>query len=148
MGTSLEEQGIRLQRVEPAAYRVWFGGGGGSLDLLVDQAAMEAQLEAVEPGAAEGYRRVACVAWVSWRWCIWFFLPGLHHWLVLSLSSSSTHSCEHDVAACHSLCCLSCDKLRCRRFLKMARLHLNLGVPHFIDRDFEALANAKGLQVR
>lgn len=34
-----------------------------------------------------------------------------------------------------------------RRFLKMARLHLNMGVPYFIDRDFEDLANARGLQV-
>jgi cytochrome c oxidase assembly protein Cox11 len=29
----------------------------------------------------------------------------------------------------------------------MARQHLRMGVPHFIDRDFEELANAKGLQV-
>jgi phytoene dehydrogenase-like protein len=71
LGTSLEEQGVELARVQPAAYRVWFGGGGGSggrngklgrlgerntLDLLNDEAAMVAQLEAVEPGAAEGYR--------------------------------------------------------------------------------------------
>jgi hypothetical protein len=29
----------------------------------------------------------------------------------------------------------------------MARLHLNMGVPYFIDRDFEELANPRGLQV-
>lgn len=27
-------------------------------------------------------------------------------------------------------------------------MHLRMGVPYFIDRDFEELANAKGLQVR
>ncbi|KAI3436703.1 hypothetical protein D9Q98_006118 [Chlorella vulgaris] len=88
MGTSLQEQGIKLARVQPAAYRVWFAGGGGHLDLLNDEAAMAAQLEAVEPGAADGYRR----------------------------------------------------------FLRMARNNLSMGVPHFIDREFSDLASARGLQ--
>lgn len=44
-----------LDRVGPAAYRVFFGDGS-RLDLLNDEAAMAAQLEAVEAGAAEGYR--------------------------------------------------------------------------------------------
>lgn len=30
----------------------------------------------------------------------------------------------------------------------MARMHLRMGVPYFIDRDFEELASARGLQVR
>ena len=72
LGTSLEEQGVELARVQPAAYRVWFGGGSGgrggqlgklgernTLDLLNDEAAMAEQLEAVEPGAAKGYRCAA-----------------------------------------------------------------------------------------
>lgn len=33
-----------------------------------------------------------------------------------------------------------------RRFLKMARMHLAMGVPYFIDRDFTELADARGLQ--
>jgi hypothetical protein len=68
MGTSLQEQGIKLARVQPAAYRVWFAGGGGHLDLLNDEAAMAAQLEAVEPGAADGYRCgvVWCPPWAPW----------------------------------------------------------------------------------
>lgn len=55
LGTSLEDQGIQLDRVGPAAYRVFFGDGT-RLDLLNDEAAMAAQLEGVEPGAGEGYR--------------------------------------------------------------------------------------------
>ena len=63
---------MELARVQPAAYRVWFGGGSGggggqlgklgernTLDLLNDEAAMAEQLEAVEPGAAKGYRCAA-----------------------------------------------------------------------------------------
>jgi hypothetical protein len=34
-----------------------------------------------------------------------------------------------------------------RRFLRVARQSLRLGVPNFIDRPFEELASAKGLQV-
>lgn len=56
MGTSLEAQGIHLARVQPEAYRVWFPGGGGHLDLLNNEADMAAQLEAVEAGAADGFR--------------------------------------------------------------------------------------------
>ena len=44
-----------LDRVGPAAYRVWFGDGT-HLDLLNDEAAMAAQLEGVERGAGEGFR--------------------------------------------------------------------------------------------
>ena len=55
MGTSLEEQGIVIDRVAPAAYRVWFGDGT-HLDLLNDEAAMAQQLESVEPGAGDGFR--------------------------------------------------------------------------------------------
>lgn len=66
MGTSLEEQDIIISRVSPA-YRVFFAGGGrqpspfSQLDLLNDEADMAAQLEAVEPGAGDGYRRVYAV---------------------------------------------------------------------------------------
>ena len=35
----------------------------------------------------------------------------------------------------------------CSRFLKMARRHLDMGVPYFIDREFEELASARGLRV-
>lgn len=38
-----------------------------------------------------------------------------------------------------------CPPMR-RRFLKMARMHLAMGVPYFIDRDFTELADARGLQ--
>lgn len=55
LGTSLEEQGIAIDRVGPAAYRVWFGDGT-HLDLLNDEAAMVRQLEGVEPGAGDGFR--------------------------------------------------------------------------------------------
>ena len=51
----MEDHGIALARVEPAAYRVWFGDGS-RLDLLNDETAMAAQLEAEEPGAGDGYR--------------------------------------------------------------------------------------------
>lgn len=62
MGSSLEVQGVRLARVQPEAYRVWFPGGGGHLDLLNDEADMAAQLEAVEAGAADGFRWGCCPA--------------------------------------------------------------------------------------
>lgn len=55
LGTSFEEQGIVIDRVGPAAYRVWFGDGT-HLDLLNDEGAMVRQLEGVEPGAGDGFR--------------------------------------------------------------------------------------------
>ena len=60
LGTSLEDAGVDIRRVGPAAYRVWFSGGGGepsSLDLLNDAAAMAVQLEGVERGAGAAYAR-------------------------------------------------------------------------------------------
>lgn len=41
---------MQLQRVEPAAYRVFFEGGT-TLDLLYDVPRMMAQLEGIEAGA-------------------------------------------------------------------------------------------------
>lgn len=70
LGTSLEQQGVTLDRVAPAAYRVWFAGGGGSLDLLNDETAMAAQLEGVERGAGEGYRCAGLqllAGWLGWQ---------------------------------------------------------------------------------
>ena len=56
LGSSLEEH-VTIKRVEPAAYRVWFGDGT-HLDLLNDHDAMAEQLEGVEPGA--GAHRREC----------------------------------------------------------------------------------------
>lgn len=48
--------------MQPTAYRVFFEAGRpgragpSQLDLLADEGAMAAQLEAEEPGAGEGYR--------------------------------------------------------------------------------------------
>lgn len=87
LGSPLDTS-LQLQRVAPAAYRVFFPDTPSfRLDLLNDESAMATQLEALEPGAGEGYRR----------------------------------------------------------FLAMARSHLELGVPYFIDRDFTELQDAKGL---
>ena len=44
-------QHVQLSRVEPAAYRVWFEGSGGTLDLLYDVQQMVQQLEQVEPNS-------------------------------------------------------------------------------------------------
>lgn len=49
LGTSLEQH-VEIRRVEPAAYRVWFGDGS-HLDLLNNHDAMAQQLEGVEAGA-------------------------------------------------------------------------------------------------
>lgn len=181
LGTSLEAQGIQLDRVQPAAYRCWFGDGS-RLDLLNDEAAMAAQLEAVEPGAAEGYR------W-GWGW-------GQRNEWVLPARRSSRATCCYlqeqgsHAGGCSAACqpragllsrCAAAPTACRRRFLKMARMHLRMGapvhgsregfpargvcmplrqrlqlasllhlagVPYFIDRDFEELANARGLQVR
>ena len=197
LGTTLEAQGVQLDRVGPAAYRVWFAGNGGGsgssggtsgggsgsshgsshLDLLNDEAAMAAQLEGAERGAGEGFR---CGA-----------LPGRRHGA--GRRSGARHgACQLGRAVqpcpaqdprpplpalCSLLqpasrppplagaCCACCAcapahggptnpnhppwpaPITRRRFLRMARMHLRMGVPYFIDRDFEELANARGLQV-
>ena len=50
LGTTLEEH-VHVQRVQEAAYRVFFAEDCSSLDLLYDETAMATQLEAIEPGA-------------------------------------------------------------------------------------------------
>jgi len=80
---------LDIKRVSPVAYRVFFPDSQENfrLDLLNDENAMADQLERLEHGAGDSYRR----------------------------------------------------------FLSMARGHLELGVPYFIDRDFTELTDAKGL---
>ncbi|GAB4816450.1 hypothetical protein N2152v2_003496 [Parachlorella kessleri] len=85
LGSRLEEH-VTIKRVEPAAYRVWFGDGT-HLDLLNDHDAMAEQLERVERGAGEAFRR----------------------------------------------------------FVAMARASLDMGMPNFIERDFNSLSDARAL---
>jgi phytoene desaturase len=54
LGTHLEDH-LDLRRIDPT-YRVWFEDGS-SLDLTADQAALRAQMEAIEPGSFKGVRR-------------------------------------------------------------------------------------------
>ncbi|KAL3685310.1 hypothetical protein R1sor_003332 [Riccia sorocarpa] len=63
LGENMDDY-VTLKRVEPAAYRVFFGEEGGvkSLDLLYDVQRMCAQLEQVEEGAAAAYLRFLAYA--------------------------------------------------------------------------------------
>jgi phytoene desaturase (3,4-didehydrolycopene-forming) len=73
LGSSLEDH-VQLARVEPAAYRVWFGDGYGAagkdspqgctLDLLYDVQQMVQQLEQVEAGAGD---HLDTLAWLAAR---------------------------------------------------------------------------------
>ena len=87
LGTPLASV-LTLQRIDPAAYRVFFPASPSfRIDLLNDETAMAAQLESLETGAGSAYFK----------------------------------------------------------FLQMARSHLEMGLPYFIDRDFTELKDAKGL---
>lgn len=59
MFTSLGVVGIELEEIQPAAYRLFYGGDGhavDTLDLLVDEEQMVEQFEAREKGAGQQYR--------------------------------------------------------------------------------------------
>lgn len=87
LGTPLSTV-LDIRKIDPAAYRVFFPSSPSfRVDLLNDEAAMAAQLEALETGAGAAYYQ----------------------------------------------------------FLAMARSHLDMGLPNFIDRDFTELEDAKGL---
>lgn len=131
LGTSLEGQGVQLAPVAPTAYRVFFEAGRpgqagpSQLDLLTDEAAMAAQLEGEEPGAGEGYRWGAVAGGGP--------LP--------CPCCCGRHCCVRRPARGHVL------RPLCRRFLRMARRHLDMGVPFFIDRELGEVANLQGLKV-
>lgn len=93
---------MQLDRVAPAAYRVVFGGGaGGSLDLLNDEAAMAAQLEGVEAGAGEGYRRFLKMARSHLRMGVPYFI--VRRWLLLLLLAELKGAAGWQSAAgCHA----------------------------------------------
>lgn len=63
LGSRLEDH-VTIRRVDPAAYRVWFGDNT-HLDLLNSHEAMAAQLEAEEPGSGEAFKRFIQMATAS-----------------------------------------------------------------------------------
>lgn len=60
MGVDMHEV-LPIERVDPAAYRVFFGDNS-HLDILNDMTAMQDQLEAVESGAGDAYKRFVAMA--------------------------------------------------------------------------------------
>ena len=76
MGSTLEEH-VAIRKVEPAAYRVFFGDGT-QLDLLNDMGAMARQLERVERGAGEAFRRFRSLARRCGEqgWYLWPMRPA------------------------------------------------------------------------
>lgn len=57
LGTTLEGEGVQLARVQPQAYRLFYGADGSRLDMLNDPGAMAAQLESEEAGAGSAFLR-------------------------------------------------------------------------------------------
>lgn len=55
LGSDISDH-VDVRRVEPAAYRVFFGSDDTHLDLLYDVGRMMAQLETVEPGELHAHR--------------------------------------------------------------------------------------------